>query len=84
VLQLALEEFEQVFTGSTASVGCAACHLDRLPARRGCAAGAAAVRPAAAGQCRRAAAGAQALAQAVDQAGLQLQQWLTQLPAKAP
>jgi hypothetical protein len=28
--------------------------------------------------------GAQALAQAVDQAGLQLQQWLTQLPAKAP
>ncbi|MEG2045457.1 MAG: ABC-type transport auxiliary lipoprotein family protein [Comamonas sp.] len=86
VLQLALEEFEQVFTSSTASVGALRLRATLIDPRRG---GDvllgqrlfALQQPASAAN---AAAGAQALAQAVDQAGLQLQQWLAQLPAKAP
>lgn len=86
VLQLALEEFEQVFTGSTASVGVLRLRATLIDSRRG---GDvllgqrlfALQQPASAAN---AAAGAQALAQAVDQVGLQLQQWLAQLPAKAP
>lgn len=83
VLQLALEEFEQVFTSSTASVGALRLRATLVDPRRG---GDvllgqrlfALQQPAPAAN---AAAGAQALAQAVDQAGLQLQQWLAQLPS---
>ncbi|MEG3000131.1 MAG: ABC-type transport auxiliary lipoprotein family protein [Comamonas sp.] len=86
VLQLALEEFEQVFTSSTSSVGALRLRATLIDPRRG---GDVLLgqrlfvlqQPASAAN---AAAGAQALAQAVDQAGLQLQQWLAQLPAKAP
>ena len=85
VLQLALEEFEQVFTSSTASVGALRLRATLVDPRRG---GDvllgqrlfALQQPAPAAN---AAAGAQALAQAVDQAGLQLQQWLAQLPRPA-
>lgn len=85
VLTLALEEFEQVFTSSSANAGALRLRATLVDPRRG---GDVLLgqqvlvlqQPASAAN---ATAGAQALAAAVNQAGAQLQQWLNQLPPPA-
>lgn len=86
VLTLALEAFEQVFTDAAASAGVLRVRATLVERRRG---GDvllgqqvfAVQQPA---QGANAAAGAQALTVAVNQVGMQLQQWLAQLPQPAP
>lgn len=86
VLTLALEEFEHAFSSSARSTGVLRLRATLVEPRRG---GDvllgqqvfALQQPATANN---AAAGAQALSQAVNQAGAQLQQWLAQLPPPPP
>lgn len=86
VLTLALEEFEHTFSAATNSTGTLRLRATLVEPRRGgdVLLGQQVFSVQQAARTANAAGGAQALAQAVNQAGVQLQQWLAQLPSLAP